>query len=93
MRIMTKDELIYAVREYGDATITYRSLESRKLKYNVCTLDFSNEYINTKSNRAKETEDTVLMFCWDSDSFRLLRPSSVTSVQPLSSSLKERNRG
>ncbi len=93
MRTMTKDELIYAVKEFGDATITYRSLESKKLKYNVCTLDFSNEYIQTKSNRAKETDDTVLLFCWDSDSFRLIRPSSVTSVIPLSSSLKERNNG
>lgn len=90
---MTKDELIYAVKEYGDATITYRSQESKKLKYNVCTLDFSNEYIQTKSNRARETEDTVLLFCWDSDSFRLIRPVSVTSVVPLSNSLKERADG
>lgn len=90
---MTKDELIYIVREAGDATITYRSLESKKLKYNVCTLDFSNEYIQTKSNRAKETDDTVLLFCWDSDSFRLIRPASVTSVIPLSASLKERKNG
>jgi hypothetical protein len=90
---MTKDELINSVREYGDATITYRSLESRKLKYNVCTLDFSNDYIQTKSNRARETEDTVLLFCWDSDSFRLIRPSSITTVVPLAYSLKERANG
>lgn len=90
---MTKDELINAVLEYGDATITYRSTESKKLKYNVCTLDFSNEYIQTKPNRAKETEDTVLLFCWDSDAYRLLRPTNVTSVQPLSASLKERKNG
>jgi hypothetical protein len=90
---MTKDELINAVKDYGDATITYRSLESKKLKYNVCTLDFSNEYIQTKSNRAKETDDSVLLFCWDADSFRLIRPSSVTSVVPLASSLKERANG
>lgn len=90
---MTKDELITAVRDFGDATITYRSLESKKLKYNVCTLDFSNEYVQTKSNRAKETDDTVLLFCWDADSFRLIRPSSVTSVVPLSASLKGRANG
>ena len=90
---MTKDELINAVHEYGDATITYRSQESKKLKYNVCTLDFSTDYIQSKSNRARETDDTVLLFCWDSDSFRLIRPSSVTSVHPLSSSLKERKHG
>lgn len=90
---MTKDELINSVREYGDATITYRSLESKKLKYNVCTLDFSNDYIKTKSNRARETEDTVLLFCWDSDSFRLIRPSSITTVVPLAYSLKGRANG
>jgi hypothetical protein len=88
---MTKDELITLVKEFGDATITYRSLESKKLKYNVCTLDFNNEYIQTKSNRARETDDTVLLFCWDSDSFRLIRPNSITSVVPLSASLKERS--
>jgi hypothetical protein len=90
---MTKDELINKVKEFGDATITYRSLESNKLKYNVCTLDFSTPYIRAKSNRARETEDTVLMFCWDSDSFRLVRPSSVTSCVPLAASLKERPNG
>jgi len=90
---MTKDELINAVRDHGDSTITYRSQESKKLKYNVCTLDFSNEYIQTKSNRAKETEDSVLLFCWDADAFRLIRPSSITSVVPLSTSLKERKNG
>lgn len=87
---MTKEELIRLVEEYGDATITYRSQESRKLKYNVCTLDFSTPYVAEKTNRAKETDDTVLMFCWDSDSFRLIRPVNVTSVHPLSHSLRDR---
>lgn len=88
---MTKEELIRLVEEYGDATITYRSQESRKLKYNVCTLDFTTPHIQEKSNRAKETEDTVLMFCWDADAFRLIRPINVTSVHPLSASLRRNN--
>lgn len=87
---MKKEELIRLVEEFGDATITYRSFESKKLKYHVCTLDFSTPYIASKNNRTQETEDTVLFYCWDSDSFRLIRPISVTSVTPLSSSLKER---
>jgi len=83
-----KQELARIVHEYGDAIITYRSEHSKKLKYNVCTLDFSTPYISGKKNRAKETEDTLLFFCWDTDSYRLLRPSSVSSVVPLSSILK-----
>jgi hypothetical protein len=83
-----KQELTALVTEYGDAIITYRSENSKKLKYNVCTLDFSTPYIQSKKNRAKETNDTLLLFCWDTDSYRLLKPFNVTSVVPLASVLK-----
>ncbi len=85
---MKKEELARLVDEYGDAVITYRSENSNKLKYNVCTLDFSTPYIQQKKNRAKESEQTLLLFCWDTDSFRLLKPQNVTSVVPLASVLK-----
>jgi len=85
---MKKEELTALVENCGDAIITYRSENSNKLKYNVCTLDFSTEYIKNKKSRAKETEDTLLLFCWDTDSFRLLKVDNITSVVPLSSVLK-----
>ena len=85
---MKKEELAQLVTEYGDAVITYRSENSNKLKYNVCTLDFSTPYIQEKKNRAKESNQTLLLFCWDTDSYRLLKPSTVTSVVPLASVLK-----
>ena len=56
---MTREEFKNAVMECGDAVITYRSTNSRKLKYNVCTLDFSTPYIQKKRNRARPTKDTV----------------------------------
>jgi hypothetical protein len=86
-----KEELKTLVLEYGDAIITYRSKNSNKLKYNVCTLDFSTPYIKQKKNRAKEQDNTLLLFCWDTNSYRLLNPSTVTSVVPLSSVLKNEN--
>lgn len=86
---MTKEELISQVREAGDAIINYRSAESNKLKYNVCTLDFDNPYIKTKQNRAKEDDGTVLMFCWDVDAYRLLKATNITSVVPLNNALKD----
>ena len=85
---MKKEDLAKLVADYGDAIITYRSENSKKLKYNVCTLDFSTPYIQTKKNRAKESDRTLLLFCWDTDSYRLLKPGNVTSVVPLSSVLK-----
>ena len=87
---MKKEEFIRTVSDCGDAIITYRSTNSRKLKYNVCTLDFDNKYIQSKKNRAKETNDSVLLFCWDTDSYRLLQPKNVTSIQPLSSILRNK---
>jgi hypothetical protein len=83
-----KQELADLIETQGDAIITYRSENSNKLKYNVCTLDFTTEYIKNKKNRAKETPDTLLLFCWDTDSYRLLKPSNVTSVVPLASVLR-----
>ena len=87
---MKKDEFKNSVNSCGDAVITYRSTISRKIKYNVCTLDFDNKYIQNKKNRAREANDTVLLFCWDTDSYRLLRPADVTSIVPLSSILKNK---
>jgi hypothetical protein len=80
---VNKKELKAVVLECGDAVVTYRSQVSNKLKYNVCTLDFSTSYIKKKNNRSTETEDTLLMFCWDTDSYRLIKVSSVVSVTPL----------
>jgi hypothetical protein len=91
---MTKEQLIDLMRQNGDSIITYRSAESKKLKYNVCTLDVEdNDYISGKQNRAKESDSTVLMFCWDADAYRLINPDSVTSVVPLASAMKERANG
>jgi hypothetical protein len=83
-----KEELKKKVNSAGDAIITYRSPNSRKTKYNVCTIDFSTPYIQDKKNRAKEDEETDLMFCWDTDSFRLMKADNVTSVVPLSTVLR-----
>jgi hypothetical protein len=85
-----KEELVKLVNEYGDAVITYKSKNSNKSKYNVCTLDFSTPYIQNKKNRANESDENLLLFCWDTDSFRLLDPESVQNVVPLSNVLKGR---
>lgn len=85
---MKKEELRSLVEAYGDAIITYRSEQSKKLKYNVCTLDFSTPYIKEKKTRTKESKDTLLFFCWDTDSYRLLKPKNVTTIIPLASILK-----
>ena len=85
---MNKEELKKKVEDCGDAIITYKSPNSKKTKYNVCTVDFSTPYIQNKKNRAKEDVQTVLMFCWDTDSFRLMKAENVTSIVPLANVLR-----
>jgi len=85
---MKKEEFKKRLDEAGDAIITYRSQNSKKLKYNVCTRDFSTKYIQEKRNRAKESNNTVLLFCWDTDSYRILVPDNVTSIVPLNRVIK-----
>ena len=80
---MKKQDFGKKLDDAGDAIITYRSQNSRKLKYNVCTRDFSTQYIKGKKNRAKEGQHTSLLFCWDTDSYRILVPENVTSIVPL----------
>ena len=48
------------------------------------------KYIQSKKTRAKEYVDTVLLFCWDTDSYRLLMPKNVTSIVPLSAILRNK---
>ena len=88
---MRKDDFTDNVKKCGDAIITYRSQNSRRLKYNVCTIDFDNRYIQSKRNRARPNQHQVLLFCWDTDSYRLLIPENVTSIVPLQAILRNKN--
>lgn len=81
---MTKEELRKKILTYSDAVVSYTSKNSKKLKYNVVTLDFNNPYIKSKPNKTIETEDTLVTFCWDTDSFRILKPDSIRYITPLS---------
>ena len=87
---MKKQELANLVTEYGDAIITYRSEKSRKLKYNVCTLDFSTPYIQKKKNRAKETDDTLTVFLLGHRLLSLITPFQRVECSAFIVSSKER---
>ena len=51
---MMKSLFLDKMEEAGDAVITYRSPVSKKLKYNVCTLEFNScDYIKEKNQKKK----------------------------------------
>ena len=85
---MRKEQIRNSLSHYGDAIVNYRSINSKKLKYVVCTTDFDNDYISSKT-KPREQADRILVFCWDSDSFKQLNTKLVTSVEPLNKVLRE----
>lgn len=89
---MDREVFISKMESFGDAVVTYRSAVSRKLKYNVCTPNFDNNYIQSRRNSVKVSEECVLLFCWDTNSYRQINPRAVTTVQPLGSLLRNRKR-
>jgi len=80
---MKRGVIIDKVETLGDAVVTYRSSVSKKLKYNVVTLDFSTKYIKNKVRRNEAKEDEIVFFSWDTDSFRRLKCSQIVSIEPV----------
>lgn len=87
---MRKEQIRNSLISNGDSIVNYRSANSKKLKYIVCTVEFDNAYINLKA-KPEEQKDKILVFCWDSDNFKQLNTELVTSVEPLNNVLKEQN--
>ena len=73
---MKKRRVCRQVTEAGDAVITYRSQNSRRLKYNVCTLDFDNKYIQAKGIAQNPHRDKFYCSVGMSP-YRLLQPENV----------------
>lgn len=90
---MTEKELLKLMADYSDAVITYKTTNSDKVKYSVCTCDFTPQYIAERKRRASPGIGQVLTFCWDTDSFKLITTGKILSVVPLSSLLRNEAHG
>ncbi len=85
---MKKEEARKKIEEAGDAIVTYRGENSGKQKYNVVTLYFKTPYIRARKTHAVEDDTQLLVWSWDTDSFRLIKTDLITSIVPLASALK-----
>lgn len=91
---MDKDKFIRVMKEYGDAYVTYVSPNSKKEKFNVGTVYIEdNPYIRTKTLSLTPDPKKVIIFCWDTDSFRQIDPATVVRVEPLAAELERASRG
>lgn len=91
------DKLVFTntMRANGDSYINYLSVVSRKVKYHVATMDFRKEispYIAARflkfSNKMKLKDNQVLVFCYDLNEFKPIDVSSVVSLIPLNTVIK-----
>lgn len=88
----TKQEFIKQMEIVDDGCIHFKSAVSGKEKYTMGTLNFETKYVrdklsNLKTNKPK-SDDCVLIFSWDTDSFKQIDPTSVIKIEPLSSILQ-----
>jgi hypothetical protein len=94
---MDKSDFISQMNKHADAYITYISPISKKEKFNVGTLNFSTPYIKSKppvriSKVSKPDEKRILVFCWDTDSFKQFDYKAVIKIEPLNQ-VMERAKG
>lgn len=87
--MMNKEKFIELMKQYGDAYVTYVSPNSRKEKFNVGTIDFDNPYIESKPMTIPVDATKVVMFCWDTDSYRQVDPATVIRVDSLAAELEK----
>lgn len=89
---MKYTNFIFQMDRAGDACVHYLTANSKREKYVVGTLDLSTAYIAAKLGKltnlkvpdeTEAPEGSCLMFCWDTDSFRVINIAQVTSVTPL----------
>jgi hypothetical protein len=74
----------------GDAYVYFKSSVTHRDKYYICTLDTSTPYIKEKlHNNLKAPVGSIKVFCWDSNSFKILEVSKVTKIIPLSTIVKQ----
>lgn len=81
---MRKIDIIKKIESCGDAIVTFRSYNSKKLKYLVVTRDFSTKYLIKKRTHETEGEHEIKVFSWDTDSYKFLKVNQIESVTPLS---------
>jgi hypothetical protein len=83
----TKEEFVKQLDIAGDACIHFISAISGKEKYVVGTMDFTTKYIDEKFKKLKSSkpkaEGSVLIFSWDTDSFKQVDPATVLKIEPL----------
>lgn len=83
---MHKQEFIRRMNIAGDACVTFTAAKSGKPRYTIATTELTTAYIADKLQRVSNLEvspDTILVFCWDTDSFKSIDPRRVTKIEPL----------
>lgn len=106
---MKLEQILQQAENHGDFYLYYRKNTGKGTTYLVGTTDFDNKYIQAKHASGKagvrsdlslasaqaeaESENSVLVFSWTNDKFRLINANDVRRMAPLSAELRNGRNG
>tara|TARA_R110000851_G_scaffold142629_1_gene281323 strand:- start:462 stop:746 length:285 start_codon:yes stop_codon:yes gene_type:complete len=88
---MNKGRVIGLLKEQGDGILTYKDPKTRVITDHLCTLDFKNKYIKTRTKGKKpwpKNKTDIVVFNWTENRYWILCPEHVLKVHPLAHILR-----
>lgn len=90
---MNKGRVIGLLKQHGDAVLTTTTTKQSKPSYDLCTLDFKNKHIKSRTRGKKpwpKNNTDIVVFNWTEDKYWILNPKLVIKITPLSDILKNK---
>ena len=88
---MNKGRVIGLLKQHGDAILSFK--ENTNINYHLCTLDFKNKYIKSRTKGKKpwpKNKTDIVVFDWTENKYWILNPQNVIKIQPLSEVLQNK---
>ena len=92
---MNKGRVIGLLKQHGDAILTCGREKSQDVvTHHLCTLDFKNKYIKTRTKGKKpwpKNKTDIVVFSWTDNKYWILNPQIVSRITPLAEILKNKS--
>lgn len=83
---MKKGRVVGLLKNAGDAILTFRNSKDKAVTYHLCTLDFKNKYIKTRTRGKKpwpKNKTDIVVFDWTDNRYWIFNPNDILKIQPL----------
>jgi hypothetical protein len=87
---MNKGRVIGLLKQHGDAILATIDKKTGIVSDHLCTLDFKNKYIKSKTNGKKpwpKNKTDIVVFNWTENRYWVMNPNIVVRITPLATVL------